>query len=358
MVDSSGLSRKTTRSAVTSRLAAGLPSFVVYRFTRRLLQSELLSVGANAQAIQNMLAAFDRSRLLSFDRDPVTCGPTVEVAHEAILREWRQLRTWLDESRDDIRLQRMLAVAAAEWQQANCDTSYLLTGSRLAQFEGWAETAKIALTQEERHYLDASIAESRRRIAARRHLRNLALATVTVIAILMTVLTVIALQERDNAERSANKSLSLALASGAREAVSKNDPDLGLALAVEANGVPQALPQAQDTLAEIALAPGTRRIFAGHTSPVMAVAVSPDGSTMLTGSGQIMLFLPKAGNEDYSVRLWDLQTGAEIRLCWPKSSSDCYFAGQGYARMRSFELYSAKGQLCCSANASNPISQG
>lgn len=31
-------------------------------------------------------------RLLTFDRDPMTRGPTVEVAHEALLREWGRLR--------------------------------------------------------------------------------------------------------------------------------------------------------------------------------------------------------------------------------------------------------------------------
>src|SRR5438309_9072384 len=30
-----------------------------------------------------------RSRLLSFDREPLTRTPTVEVAHEAILTQWR-----------------------------------------------------------------------------------------------------------------------------------------------------------------------------------------------------------------------------------------------------------------------------
>ena len=35
--------------------------------------------------------AFGTSRLLSFDRDPRTGTPTVEVAHEALLREWARL---------------------------------------------------------------------------------------------------------------------------------------------------------------------------------------------------------------------------------------------------------------------------
>src|SRR5262249_51572981 len=98
---------------------------------RRALQAELLSVGGHPATMQRVITAFDQSRLLSFDRDPVTRGPTLEVAHEAILREWGQLRAWLDESRTDVRTQRLLAGAASEWIKANRDSGFLLSGSRL-----------------------------------------------------------------------------------------------------------------------------------------------------------------------------------------------------------------------------------
>ena len=42
-----------------------------------------------------MLDAFGSARLLTFDRDPVTRGPTVEVAHEALLREWDLFGGWV-----------------------------------------------------------------------------------------------------------------------------------------------------------------------------------------------------------------------------------------------------------------------
>ena len=64
----------------------------------------------------------------------VTRGATVEVAHEALLREWRRLREWLDESRADVRMQRVLGNAAAEWMETERDPGFLLRGSRLDQF--------------------------------------------------------------------------------------------------------------------------------------------------------------------------------------------------------------------------------
>jgi len=106
--------------------------------------------------------------LLSFDHDPLTRGATVEVAHESLLREWTRLRDWLNESRADVRIQRQLATAAREWQTAGGDPSFLLTGARLEQFEGWALNTTVALTQVERSFLEASITERDQRNEAER----------------------------------------------------------------------------------------------------------------------------------------------------------------------------------------------
>ena len=76
---------------------------------RRVLVSELTGVGADH--VPDILEAFGRHRLLSFDRDPVTRGPTVEIAHEALLTEWRRLAEWIDRARADVEAQRSLAAS-------------------------------------------------------------------------------------------------------------------------------------------------------------------------------------------------------------------------------------------------------
>ncbi|UCC64726.1 MAG: protein kinase, partial [Anaerolineae bacterium] len=116
-----------------------------------------------SSAMDQVIDTFGKARLLTFDRDPVTRGPTVEVAHEALLREWRRLREWLDKYRADVRTQRLLANVAAEWAEAGRDGSFLLRGSRLDHFEGWAAETELALTEDERAFLEASSAERRRR---------------------------------------------------------------------------------------------------------------------------------------------------------------------------------------------------
>ena len=107
--------------------------------------------------------AFGKARLLTFDRDPLTRGPTVEIAHEALIRTWNRLRDWLAESREDLRIQRQLTLASKEWANAQRDPSFLATGARLARFEALAAESDLVLNEEERAYLNASVTERQRR---------------------------------------------------------------------------------------------------------------------------------------------------------------------------------------------------
>ncbi|MDX1417426.1 MAG: protein kinase, partial [Candidatus Promineifilaceae bacterium] len=130
-----------------------------------LQTSEVLET-SEVSDVAEVLNQFGFFRLLTFDHDPVTREPTVEVAHEALLREWPRLRRWLEQSRDDVRLQRTLAAAAAEWARAGQDPGFLLRGSRLDLYESWAEDMDLALTGDEEAYLEASIHARQERGAA------------------------------------------------------------------------------------------------------------------------------------------------------------------------------------------------
>ena len=48
-------------------------------------------------------------------RDPGSGQNTVEVAHEALIRNWPRLREWLNQDRDDLHLRREIERAAAAW---------------------------------------------------------------------------------------------------------------------------------------------------------------------------------------------------------------------------------------------------
>ena len=121
---------------------------------RRAKRSELEALDIDHHDVGEVVAAFGAHRLLSFDRDPTTRSPTVEVAHEALLREWPRLRDWIEEQRESLVLGRRFQAAMMEWNRADRADDYLLTGDRLAPFSIWALTA--SLTAEEQTFLTAS----------------------------------------------------------------------------------------------------------------------------------------------------------------------------------------------------------
>ena len=123
---------------------------------RRTPRSELVAITNNEDGLAEIIDTFAAYRLLSLDHDPATRTPTVEVAHEAILREWERLRNWLNESRADVRLQRQLANMAEEWRGSKQDKSFLLRGSRLEMFEGWMADTGWRLLPGEREFLNVA----------------------------------------------------------------------------------------------------------------------------------------------------------------------------------------------------------
>jgi basic membrane lipoprotein Med (substrate-binding protein (PBP1-ABC) superfamily)/DNA-binding SARP family transcriptional activator len=125
---------------------------------RRVPASELVSLDIDVIALRDAIDAFARYRLLALDRDPATGSPTVEVAHEALLAEWHRLRDWIDQHRDDLAKQASFVVAVNEWEASRRDPGYLLTGSRLDDYERWAAATGLRFTVTEHDYIAASVA--------------------------------------------------------------------------------------------------------------------------------------------------------------------------------------------------------
>ncbi len=78
-----------------------------------------------------------RRLLVKDERDGET---VVEVALESLLRQWRELARWLAEERDALKAADHLELYAAGWEASDCDTSWLLGGSRLAEAEALVAT--------------------------------------------------------------------------------------------------------------------------------------------------------------------------------------------------------------------------
>ncbi len=134
---------------------------------RRVYQTELdaLRAEVGGSAYDAALNAFTHARLLTFDRDPGGFENTLEVAHEALLRNWQKLQEWLQASRADLRLQRQLSTTVQAWREANQDQSFLLAGTRLAQFSPLLLQKGVKLTTEESTFLSASLNRQEQLIA-------------------------------------------------------------------------------------------------------------------------------------------------------------------------------------------------
>ncbi len=132
---------------------------------RRVRLSELTAISDAGSYARRIADTFARHRLLGFDRDPVTRGPTVEIAHEALLTAWPRLQRWIEDARTDVRSERRLAEAAHEWVQNDRDPAFVLTGGQLAKYQNWAESAPVGLTVDERQFLESiELAEVQRRL--------------------------------------------------------------------------------------------------------------------------------------------------------------------------------------------------
>lgn len=98
--------------------------------TRRIASSqELLQINADEDAINKVVEALVNARLITIDKDHV------EVAHEALIRRWPRLHSWIDEDRERLSFNRRLMRAANEWGKNERENDYLFRGSQLEQAE-------------------------------------------------------------------------------------------------------------------------------------------------------------------------------------------------------------------------------
>jgi WD40 repeat protein len=143
---------------------------------RRASQTELVLADLEATArLAETKTAFVDARLLTTDR--VGDHETVEVSHEAIIREWSRLAGWLREARDDVHWQKKVSEDAADWRRENSPMDYggFYRYGMLSEAQEWA--ARNVPSADEQAFIEASAkVEMERRIhdeATARQVRNL-----------------------------------------------------------------------------------------------------------------------------------------------------------------------------------------
>jgi hypothetical protein len=97
---------------------------------------------------------------------------TLEVAHEALIRDWPQFQQWLNEDRDFLLWRERLRSARDEWQRSQAPEA-LLDGQRLLDARRWLKLKQEVLNEQEQRFIRRSIA----------HLRWRALRTLSLIVV-------------------------------------------------------------------------------------------------------------------------------------------------------------------------------
>ena len=107
----------------TTRRRAALSEFTYENQTQNSLMRETID-------------AFIKARLLTTNE--VAGTTTIEVSHEAVIREWKRLVEWLLEARDDIRFQQDFSEDVVEWERRKQPKDRLYRGTQLKEAQGWA----------------------------------------------------------------------------------------------------------------------------------------------------------------------------------------------------------------------------
>ncbi len=249
---------------------------------RRRVELAELETSDHDDAAGVVAVLIDR-RLLTVDER------TVEIAHEALLREWPRLHDWIQEDLDGLRIQRAVSAAADEWDRLGRDDGALLRGSRLTEAIELRDASRVVLNERERGFLAAGeTAREGERITRRRRTRVVLAASGTLLLACVAVTLTALFAARDGAI-AASRDLAARSVT-----LLESDPETGLAIARLALARHDT-PDAEDALRQAVFGDrATAVVQASSTGSTYVAAPTRDGRRVVTAGA------------DGSVRVWQL----------------------------------------------------
>jgi len=193
----------------TTRRRAALDELQLADATQTRLLNETASVFVNARLLVT-------DQIADMDAEVDADVETIEVSHEALIREWTRLANWLRDAREDVRVQKKINADVSEWERQANNNDLLYRGRVLCEALDWAAHNFPSL--DESAFLDAS-AEEERIVEARelQRIADLRLAEETAKQEQADAnnAQTIARQESDRSERSAKRANRLRTIAGA-----------------------------------------------------------------------------------------------------------------------------------------------
>lgn len=253
------------------------------------------------------------SRRMADGAEPVE---VIEVAHEALLRQWDAMERWLREFAAALSASEAIRRSANDWQRSKGDEALLVhTAHRLqgaealladelleGRFEAVDGEYLAACRERDRRGLEERedqlrrIAEQQAARAALQRRATWGLSAAALIALGMVVWIVMQTRE-------VSLQTSLVLASAAETAADQKQFDRSLrlgVLAAKASWLHPAHATAAPVLARAADDITLRSPLIGHQGTLMSASFSRDGTRLVTAS------------RDTTARLWDAETGKPV----------------------------------------------
>ena len=242
---------------------------------------------------------------------------TVTIAHEILLSSWERLQGWIEEHEEAIILRNGLVEEVQRWLKIRRESeekarAELLKGSKLEQVVQYRDNNAFQyiapLNAEESDFIEASLSETERLQREKEARRRRDIRTAWIIAgisvvgvVISTVLGVSANNQQKQAELNQAESL-------ARSSLSLLDEGKILEASLDAIRAGKILQKYkardQEIIDALAVNYGKLSFLQGHQERVSSVGFSPDGKVLASGG---------IGIHDNTIKLWDVETGAEIR---------------------------------------------
>jgi WD40 repeat protein len=258
---------------------------------RRTVESLVTDVDDLASVL-DVLERFTRERLLVPDVDAAG-HPTVDIAHEALLREWSAMRGWLDEDVAAQRLQREVAQAAQTWRDGGGEPAGLLGRRRLEEVDEARRAGLLTLNEAERAFVDASASH-----AARDRRRNVLLVVLPLLVVLAVAAAGVVMLQQRRTEQQKTVADALQLAAQARSLTSTRR-DTAALLAVAAFRTDRN-PTTAGTLIDVVTVPEGPLAFAtlvGARATAIGSVMRADGTLAVGASDGSLRFVSATGAE-------------------------------------------------------------
>ncbi|BAZ21720.1 WD-repeat protein [Kalymmatonema gypsitolerans NIES-4073] len=221
-------------------------------------------------------------RLVVTGRDETNGVETVEIVHEALIREWGTLREWIQDNREFRTWQERLKPNVREWQDNQYDSGRLLQETSLSVALKWYKERFDELTDQEKQFIEASAEKQKKQEEEKK--RSHEFTTFLIDAEAGRIIS--------GSEKYFNTEAALINAIKDGKLLKNRiwKPEIPFRYQM------QTVSNLQEIIYKFEV-----RILKGHTDTVTSVKFSPDGKTVASAS------------YDGTVKLWNATTEREIK---------------------------------------------